>query len=196
MPHALLDRLTRSLSLRRAAAGGLVLLAAGLAFTPTARDGTRPVLVAVRDLPAGVVLTGADVRPVRVPPDLVPQAALSDPSDVESAVLVSAAGAGEPLTRTRLLGPEHVRLAAGPGHDAVPLRLADPGVARLLRAGDRVDVVAAEPHAVVARDGVVLAVHGGDSARDGPVVLLALPGDSATRVAAVALARPVGVTLR
>ncbi|UVS76916.1 SAF domain-containing protein [Actinokineospora sp. UTMC 2448] len=196
MPRAVLDRLTRPLSLRRAAAGVLVLLAAVLAFTPSARDGTAPVLVAARDLPAGAVLSAADVRSVRMPPDLVPGAALAEASEVESAVLVAAASAGEPLTRTRLLGPEHVRLAAGPGQDAVPLRLADPGVARLLRAGARVDVVAAEPHAVVARDGVVLAVHGGDSARDGPVVLLALPGDSATRVAAVALERPVGVTLR
>ncbi|MFC7612886.1 SAF domain-containing protein [Actinokineospora soli] len=143
-----------------------------------------------------MALSAADVRVARMPPDLVPSAALAEPSAVESAVLASAASPGEPITRTRLLGAEHTRLVAGPDHSAVPLRLSDPGVASLLSPGARVDVVAADPHEVVARSAVVLAVRAEGSARDGPVVLLALQGDSATRVASVALERPVGVTLR
>lgn len=186
----------RALTARRVLAAALVVLAAVVALTPSVRDGTTPVLVAARALPAGAALTPADVRVARMPADLVPASALSRPSAVESAVLVAAASAGEPITSTRLLGPEHTRLAAGPGRAAVPLRLADPGVARLLHPGVRVDVVAADPHEVVARSAVVLAVHADAAARDGPVVLLALQGDSATRVASVALERAVGVTLR
>ena len=182
------------LTVRRVVAALLVLAAAVLAFRPSARG--APVLVAARPLPPGTALSPSDVRVAFIPPDLAPAAALADPSAVESAVLVAAASPGEPITSTRLLGPEHVSLAAGPGHGAVPLRLADPGVARLLRPGTRVDVVAADPHEVLARSALVLAVHPETSSRDGPVVVLALPTDSATRVASVTLDRPVGVTLR
>ncbi|MFC5287096.1 SAF domain-containing protein [Actinokineospora guangxiensis] len=182
------------LTLRRVAAALLVLAAAVLAFRPSARG--TPVLVAARPLPPGAALSASDVRVAFVPPELAPAAVLSDPAAVQSAVLVAAASPGEPITSTRLLGPEHVRLAAGPGHGAVPLRLADPGVARLLRPGTEVDVVAADPHEVLARSALVLAVHPETSSRDGPVVVLALPTDTATRVASITLDRPVGVTLR
>lgn len=194
-----LDRLPRALSLRRAVAALLVVLAAVLAFRPSARDGTEPVLVAARALPAGTVLSPADVRTARMPPDLVPESAIADPAAVDAAVLAASAGPGEPITRTRLLGPEHTRLTAGPDRAAVPVRLADPAVARLLHPGARVDVVAAEPRSVVARDAVVLAVHSGETTRAGPragIVILALQGDSAAEVASISLEQPVGVTLR
>jgi pilus assembly protein CpaB len=182
------------LTVRRVVAAALVLVAAVLAVRPAARG--TPVLVAAHALPTGAALTAADVRVAFLPPDLAPAAVLTEPSAVESAVLVSAASPGEPITSTRLLGPDHIRLAAGPDHGAVPLRLTDPGVARLLRPGARVDVVAADPHELLATSAVVLAVHPGAASRDGPVVLLALPAAPATRVASVAMERPVGVTLR
>ena len=53
--------------------------------------------------------------------------------------------AGEPLTDVRLVGASLA--AAYPGAVAVPVRLPDAGMAALLRVGDRIDLVAADPRA-------------------------------------------------
>jgi len=90
---------------------------------------------------------------------------------------------------------------------AVPVRLADTGVAELLRPGMRVDVVTLdEPdqtRKMLASMATVLTVRPPPassgrlaSARDGPLVVLSLPEDTAREVAAVSLQNPVAVTLR
>ena len=69
---------------------------------------------------------------------------------------------GEPVTDVRLVGPG---LADGhPGVTAVPVRLPDAGMVDLLAAGDRIDLVAADPQGAGAR---VVAVG---------VPVLAVPG--------------------
>lgn len=103
-------------------------------------------------------------------------------------------------------------LAGGPDTAAVPIRLADPAVAALLHPGTEVDVISstgaaavAGGHgsgdaegAVLAADATVAAVRttGGEHGDHGRLVVLRLPRDDATRVAAASLDGAVAVTLR
>lgn len=168
------------LHLRRILAGLLALVAVGVAVLP---DGsTVTVLVASRDLAPGVPLGADDVRSVAVPPALAPAGVLARGDDALGRSLVSAARSGEPLTDARLT-------SADPGVSSVAVRLADAGVAGLLRPGSRVDVVGAES-AVLAADASVVAV------REGEVVILSADRAAAHRLAAETLAGPVALILR
>lgn len=117
-----------------AAAVGFGLLALRPAGPPTVR-----VLVAAHDLPGGAALRGQDVRTVALPAAAVPDGALR--SGAPGRVLAGPVRRGEPLTDARLLGAGLLD-GYGPGVVATPVRIADAGVARLLRPGDRVDVLA------------------------------------------------------
>jgi hypothetical protein len=97
------------------------------------------------------------------------------------------------------VGPENSRLAAAnPNAAAVPFRLADPAVADLLTPGARVDVVTVSQNSpdplILATNAMVLTVR--QPTKDSSLVVIALPRDEATRVAAAALGQPVAVTLR
>ena len=197
----------RTIAVRRIVAVALVLLAAVLALRPgAARDEAGvPVLVAARELAPGTTLAATDLRMARVPAEVAPKAALADPGAAAGRVLAGAAAEGEPITEVRLAGPRNTRLLTGDADvAAVPVRLADPGLAELLPPGSRVDVVGAKPgggtddHPVLASDAVVVTAHRpADSGADrGPLVVLALPRDAAARVAAAALRGTVTVTLR
>jgi Flp pilus assembly protein CpaB len=191
----------RRLAIRRAVAALLVLAAAVLAVRPQPRDtDTVPMLVASRDLPPGTTLRDADLTVSRLPPPLRPKAALTDPAQARGRVLAAATTSGEPLTDARLLGRENTRLTAGdPSAAAVPFRLADPAVASLLTAGLRVDVVTVSQSSeaeVLATNATVVTVRPADKASEGHLVVLALPREEATRVAAASLGQPVAVTLR
>jgi Flp pilus assembly protein CpaB len=132
---AWLARHRRALAAVLAAAGvGFGLLAVRPPAPPTVR-----VLAAAHDLPGGTTLRGQDVRAVALPAAAVPDGALR--SGARGRVLAGPMRRGEPLTDARLLG---AGLLDGYGPDVVatPVRIADAGVARLLRPGDRVDVLA------------------------------------------------------
>lgn len=144
------DRLTTTcravrrtvLARRRLLAGLLtaVAVAAGLHTTRAAPPAEVQVLVAAHDLPAGVVIAVDDVRRVGFAPGSVPEGVARDPA---GRTLAAPLRAGEPLTDVRLVGPA---LTDGyPGLVAVPVRLPDPGMAGLLRVGDRVDLISADP---------------------------------------------------
>lgn len=191
----------RGLTVRRLVAALLVLAAAALAVRPQPRDpDTVPMLVAARDLPPGATLRDTDLTVSRLPPSLRPPAALTDPAQAAGRVLAGATTAGEPLTGARLLGRENTRLTTGdPSAAAVPFRLADPAVAGLLTPGLRVDVVTVSESSeavVLAANATVLTVRPADTASEGHLVVLALPREEATRVAAASLGQPVAVTLR
>lgn len=191
----------RRLAIRRLVAVLLVLAAAVLAIRPQPRDpDTVPMLVAARDLPPGTTLRGTDVTVSLLPPSLRPHSALTDPSEATGRVLAGATTAGEPLTDARLVGPANTALTTGdPSAAAVPFRLADPAVAGLLTPGLRVDVVTVSQTSeaeVLAANAAVLTVRPADETSDGHLVVLALPREEATRVAAASLGRPVAVTLR
>ncbi|GEL23491.1 hypothetical protein PSU4_24450 [Pseudonocardia sulfidoxydans NBRC 16205] len=198
-------RWRRGVLARRVLAGALVVTAAVLAFRPAAAAGD-PVLVAARDLPAGVVLGPADVTVRPWPQALAPAGVLRDSADATGRVLAGPARSGEPVTDLRLAGPALAAAATGlPDAVAVPVRLADPGVAGLLVAGNVVDVVTpgagADEAIVLAEGAVVTAVLPGDpggatAGSRGRIVLVALPPTQATRLAAAGLTQQVAVTLR
>lgn len=197
----------RPATLARWALAGALFLAAGvLAAHPAVASGepTLATVVSARDLALGATLRPPDVEVVQMPVSLRPEGALDNPADVNGRTLIGLARRGEPLTDARLVGPR----SRPPGTVTVPVRLADPRIAQLLHAGTRVDVVTLgtteRENQLPASAATVLTVLGRQGAsRDGPVpdgegplVLLAVPGESAARLAAISLAQPVTVTLR
>ncbi|MGH3437127.1 MAG: Flp pilus assembly protein CpaB [Sciscionella sp.] len=199
----------RSMAVRRAVAIALLLLAGALAVRPAAAGGTArvPALVAARDLAAGTVLGPADVTVRSLPPDALPDRVLTTPAAATGRALAGAVRSGEPITDVRVVGPANTRLTTGNADAAtVGVRLADAGVAELLRPGMRVDVVSSgdteypsgPPQAgTLATNATVITVGDAPKSTDhGRLVLLALPRDIATRVAAASLNGPVTVTFR
>jgi Flp pilus assembly protein CpaB len=155
------------------------------------------MLVADRDLAPGTTLSTSDVRIVRAPPSLIPRGAHADVSEVSGQVLAGAASAGEPITSARLIGPENTRLTAGLADaSAVPVRLADSGVAELLVPGSKVDIVGPDQAVLASAATVVTVRPSAGSADRGRLVVVALPRDVAPRVAAASLTREMTVTLR
>lgn len=154
-----------------AAALTAVAVAAGLHAVAAPPEPTTRVLVTARDLPAGAVLAVGDLTPVALPPGVVPRDVVADPV---GRVLAGPVRAGEPVTDVRLVGPDLV--AGSPDLVAAPVRLPDAAMVALLRVGDRVDLVAADPQRgtsqVVADDVPVLALPGASEA----VGASALPG--------------------
>lgn len=197
----------RPLALRRLLAATLVLLAAALALRP--EPGMATVLVAARDLAPGSTLTAEDVRPQALPAEIVPAGAITNPSGVDGHVLAGAARRGEPMTDVRLLGAELTRLLApDEGSASVPVRLSDPDIAALLAPGSKVDVVTVgergrEP-SVLAERATVLAVMDDagagagrlGSGQRGRLVMVVLPRQAATQVAAASISQALTVTLR
>lgn len=195
---------------RRGAALLLALGALVLAVRPpgnaavAATPETTPVVVAAADLPPGTVLTGGTLRLAELPPGAVPAGTVTALEDLSGRVLAGPVRRGEPVTDVRLVGPGLTALLT-PGQVAAPLRLADLGIAGLVHAGDRVDVLATAPGAaaaeVVAPAALVLApsVASADDAGTAPAAdgLLLLAVDEATgaRLAAAATSGTLSVTL-
>ncbi|MCS7479958.1 SAF domain-containing protein [Umezawaea endophytica] len=175
MPLHLLPRL------RKVAALVLALLAVGVFCLPSSAPAVA--VVAAHDLAPGVALTSADLR--LAPLTERPSGVVESVEAVVGQALTGAARSGEPITDVRLT-------AADPDTASVAVRLADPGVAELLRPGSRVDVVG--EGAEVLADGVaVLSVR---EAKPDRLVVLGLSRKNATRLAAASLERPLAVTLR
>ena len=150
--------------LRQVAAAGLVCLALVLALRPpptaagtAAEQPTVAVVVAAADLPAGAVLAAADLRTARLPADVAPAGAAADVEELTEQVLAGPVRAGEPVTDVRVVGPG-LWSAVPEGLVAAPVHLADLAVATLLRAGDRVDVLAAAEADPVVGSGSSVAV--------------------------------------
>ncbi|GAB3761087.1 Flp pilus assembly protein CpaB [Nocardioides ginsengisegetis] len=146
------------------------------------------VLVAARDLPAGSVLARADLAEASYAPGTVPDGLAADAA---GRVLAAPLRRGEPVTDVRLVGPA---LTDGyPGLTAVPVRFPDAGAVALLRVGDRVDVVAADPQGAgattVAADAPVLAIPAADRSEgtQGRLVVLGVPDGDVERLADAAV---------
>ncbi|OZC87242.1 hypothetical protein CH254_16415 [Rhodococcus sp. 06-412-2C] len=214
LDSTLLDRITLrpawvgSPKFRRVAAGALVALAAVLFVDDAAGDDRIEVITAGRDLTPGTVLTPADVVVSDWDSASVPEGALIDTSAVDGQTLTGPVRAGELLTDVRLLGSRTATTALGTEARVVPVHLADAGVSDLLREGDQVDVLTVEvqedpnavPAARVLASGAVVVLVSADTGAGGSrqrdrVVLLALPTDDATTVAAASLVSALTVTL-
>lgn len=183
------------------------LLAAGLtaAAVATALPVLKPapapttsVVAAEHDLAPGQVLTAADLRTVLLPRTAAPDGALADVATLVGRSVAGPVRRGEPLTDVRLLGSGLVR---GTGVVAASVRLADPAGAALLRAGDRVDVLAvpadgtAETARTVATGLTVLSVPT-TADGDGALVVLASTPEVAARLAAATVGSRLSVTVR
>jgi Flp pilus assembly protein CpaB len=132
---ALISRHRRPLAAACAAAAMAFALAA---LRPAVPRGV-PVLTATRDLPSGATLRAADVRRTTLPAAVAPAGLVR--SGVAGRVLAGPMRRGEPVTDARLVG-RGLLAGYGPGLVAVPVRMADAESVRLLRPGDRIDVLA------------------------------------------------------
>jgi len=192
--------------LRRALARRRVLLSSGLAaaavaaglsaVAPTAEPEVE-VLTASRDLVAGVPLAADDLATASLPAGVVPAGVLVDAAAAVGRLVAGPVRQGEPLTDVRLLG------AALLSDDdvALPVRVAEPATAALVRAGDVVDVLSASPEggvaaAVVATGLTVLSVPAlGDDAGEGALLVLAADRPTAARLAAAAVTGRLSVVV-
>ncbi len=115
------------------------------------------VAVAARDLGSGTVLSAHDLVERRYPSGVAPVGSLTT---AVGRTLAAPVRAGEPVTDVRVVAPSMV--SAYPGRVALPVRIADADAVALLRVGDTVDLVAADPRrgtaSYVAVDASVLAL--------------------------------------
>jgi Flp pilus assembly protein CpaB len=171
-------------------AGGAVLAALQATSPPPPR--TVAVVTAGRDLASGTVLQRADLTSTRFSPGTVPADTVRDPREVMGRALAAPMSRGEVVTRLRTVSGG--LLKGYPGRTAVPLRITDAAVVDLLRVGDRVSFVVADPDGraapgVLLDDVPVVAIppvreSGLTSGTPGRLVVAAVPTTSASEVAA------------
>jgi Flp pilus assembly protein CpaB len=153
-----------------AAVCAAVAVLAGLHAARPGGPATVPVTVAARDLASGTLLTPHDLTVTRLPTGTAPRGLAAD---AVGRTLAAPVRRGEPVTDVRLVAPA---LTAGyPGRVAMPVRIADADMVTLLRVGDHVDLVAADPRSGTATYAAV----------DVPVVALPMPSDHDTGSAAL-----------
>ncbi|MET0837510.1 MAG: SAF domain-containing protein, partial [Marmoricola sp.] len=194
-PRRLLRRVRRRVLLHRRVlaaltAGAAVLVGLQAAAPPPPQ--TVAVWTARRDLAGGSVLRPGDLVVADFTPETVPSGAIRDPRAVVGRTLAAPLTRGEPLTRVRTLARGLLR--GYPGTTAVPLRITDAAVVDLLRVGDRVSLVVADPDgrqepAQLARDVAVVAIpevreSGLGTGTPGRLVIAAVPSGEASAVAA------------
>jgi Flp pilus assembly protein CpaB len=190
------------LSRRRPLAAVCAALAvvAGLRAVRPPDPPTVGVVVAAHDLTSGTVLTPDDLVVRRFP---VGSAPAGSATDAVGRTLAAPVRAGEPVTDVRLVGPSVV--AGYPGRVALPVRIADGDAVALLRPGDRIGLVAADPRrgtaSYVAVDVPVLSVpepHADDPGSAGLsgrlVVVAALPSE-VDQIAAAAATDLLGIVI-
>lgn len=206
-PRRFLRDLGRAVSWHRRKLAVLAAIGAVLTgITALAPDGPPSVAVvrATSRLAAGATVTSAAVEVERVPEAAVPREALTDPAAVIGKTVLGPVAEGTVLTALDVVSPS----ATAAGRVVAPLRLADADVAALVRAGDSVDVLAAEPEAgaavVVARGVRVLTVPepvdssglSAGPAADGALLLVEVTPEVATRLAQAAVAATISIVLR
>lgn len=198
---------------RRVLIGILLVAATLLALRPhpapvaaTPAVATASVVVAAHDLAPGTALAATDLKTTALPVTAVPAGVAGRPSDLIGRLAAGPIRRGEPVTDARVVGPG-LAAGLGPGESAaVPVRLADPESAALVRPGDRVDVLGTP----VAPDGTqtggdaveiaagvrVLAVLGGRDAADGAVLVVATSDLLARHLAGAAVRHRLTVSVR
>jgi Flp pilus assembly protein CpaB len=171
---------------RRRSLAAVCAAVAVLAGLQAARPGgpdTVAVVVAAHDLESGTQLSADDVAVARWPVDTAPRGL---EAHAVGRTLAAPIRRGEPVTDVRLVAPA---LTTGyPGRVAMPVRIADADMVGLLRVGDHVDLVAADPRAGTATYAaldvpvVALPVSAGHDSGSTPLtgrllVVAVLPGD-------------------
>ena len=202
-----LDGVRRTAVLRRrplAVVLAVVSVLAGVRAATAPPEPTVGVVVAARDLPGGAPLTGADLERRSLPAHGVPRGSTSKAATLVGRTLAAPLREGEPVTDVRVVAEG--LLAGYPALVAAPVRIADAGAVRLLRVGDRVDVVATDPadgRAEVATEAApVLALPrgrrsgaGSSTLTGGALVVLAVPRSTAVALAGSAATDLLSVLL-
>jgi len=198
-------RLRRAVLRRRrllAALAAAAAVAAGLQAASAPPLPTALVLTAARDIPGGTVVRTSDLAPVEFDPGSVPSGVLDSPADVVGRTTATPVRSGEPITDVRLVSGS--MLAGYPNTVAAPVRIGDPGAVALLRIGDRVDVLAADPNGVedarvVAEDAPVVAIprraETGSSMVTGGLVVVAIADTTAETLAAAGVTSYLSITI-
>lgn len=150
-----------------------------------------PALVAVRELPAGHLLSAGDVQVRAVPTAAVPAGALTGTVAALDRTLVSPLARGEVLTALDLRTSALLRGSVA-GTVAVFLPLSEPAVAASVEAADRVDVHSPVDGSVVVSRALVLRAVGDER----PGLWLAVDATGARALAAARGADPVGASLQ
>lgn len=204
-PLLVLRRLRRTVLARRrpiAALCAAVAVAAALQANAAPPPARTMVLTATHDLPAGVVVGAGDLRRTAYAPASVPTGVLAGAGAAVGRTTAGPVRAGEPITDARLVAASLLR--GYPGLVAVPVRIGDPGAVRLLRVGDRVDLLAADPQGeaparVVGDQVPVLAIpragEGSPGLTNGALVVVGLPLDAAGDLAQASVSAFLSVIL-
>ncbi len=135
----------RAVSWHRRKLALLAVLAAvltGLAAAAPEGPPTVSVVRAAVALEGGTRLTPDDLEVTDIVVDDAPDGAVADPDLLVGRTLAAPVPRGQVMTERAV-----VSARASPGRVMAPLRLADADVTALLRAGDMVDVLAADPQA-------------------------------------------------
>lgn len=197
-------RVRRTILARRrllAAVCAAVAVAAGLQSAAGPPAATTPVLTASRDIPGGAVVHAADLATAAFAPDSVPSGVLTSSALAVGRTTSTPVREGEPLTDVRLVAGSI--LEGYPGAVAAPVRIGDPGAVGLLRIGDRVDVIAADPQGgdavVVASNAAVIAIpeqaDTNASMVSGGLIVLAIPDGTARSIAAAGVSSFLSVVI-
>lgn len=193
---------------RRLLAAGLAAAAMTIALT-TLRPEPEPTVqvpVAAKDLSAGTNLRAAHIGTAALPREVVPDGAFPDTSGLVGQVLSGPVRRGEPITDARLVGASSID-GYGKGRVGTPVRIADEGMAALLKPGSVVDVLAVPgagglepsgPAKVVASGVRVVAIPRGSAAAgaSGTLIVVAATPAQAKALTRSAADSRLSVTLR
>ena len=149
-PRRPLLSLGRAVSWHRRKLAVLAALAAVLTGLAAAAPDGPPTLSVVRatsELPGGTRIAGADLELAHVVAADAPRGALTDPAEAVGQLLAAPVAEGQIITPAALTT---ARAVTSGGRVVAPLRLADADLAALLRPGDQVDVIAADPQSAQA----------------------------------------------
>jgi Flp pilus assembly protein CpaB len=203
-PRLVLRRVRRAILARRrplAALSAGLAVAAALQANAAPPSPTVPVLVAAHDLPAAARVAARDLTTRPFPPGSVPAGVVTAAQAV-GRTTVGPVRSGEPLTDARLLG--RALLRGYPGAVAAPVRIGDPGAVALLRVGDRINLLAADPEGaaeaqVLAYDVPVVALPRqatvGTDLVSGALVVVAVPAETARALAAAGFSSFLSLTI-
>lgn len=200
----------RSATVRKIAALTLAALGIALLFRGDPASDTVRVVTATRDVAPGHLVAPEDLVIGEFPVDHLPDGTLTEIGDIVGSTVAGPVRRGEIITDVRILGSRLARESTGTD-DAriVPVRLADAAVSDIVRSGDIVDVLTVGADTpdeqtndsnatILASDAVVVLVTAAESTRNQreQVIMLALPTDAATRVAAASLVNAITVTFK
>jgi pilus assembly protein CpaB len=175
----------------------------GLSAAAPEGPATTTVVKVKSQLPAGMLLSASDLVLDRVIASDVPEGVLTDPNELVGKTLAAPVAQNQMMT---LLNVISARTSVRPGHVIAPLRLGDAALTALLRPGDVVDVVAADPEGgdpatVVASNVRVVTVPEAPNDRaspgpDGGLVLIDVDSRTAAIVAQAAASATLSIFWR